>query len=42
MNPYYDYEKQAWIEDGKVADCGHAHEMIGCYACFHAGEAVQS
>lgn len=38
----YDYDLQCWIEDGKVAKCGHQTKMVGCYACHHAGEAVAS
>lgn len=37
---YYDYDKQCWIVDGKVAPCGHPDSMkpTCCYAGQHAGE----
>lgn len=34
----YDYEKQCWVVDGRVARCGHRELMPGCYACVHHGE----
>lgn len=38
--PRYDYTRQCWIVDGKIAPCGHpAHLHPGCcYAGQHAGE----
>lgn len=37
----YDYERQCWIEGGKVVPCGHTERMSACYACNHAGERVE-
>ena len=35
----YDYEKQAWVVDGKYVRCGHPDEMnCGCYGREHEGE----
>jgi len=39
--PEYDYQRQAWIVDGRVARCGHRIRMAGCYACAHVGELVE-
>lgn len=47
----YDYEKQAWVYDGKYQDCGHPEEgeqtIFGdifpgcnCYGRLHKGEPV--
>lgn len=36
----YDYARQCWIVDGKVARCGHQAGVRGCYACLHHGERV--
>lgn len=37
---YYDYERQCWVYNGRVAVCGHRVPVDGCYACAHVGEAV--
>lgn len=35
----YDYDKQAWIIDGKYQRCGHPESMdCKCYGKEHAGE----
>lgn len=36
----YDYVRQCWIVNGKVAVCGHSDKQTGCYACFHEGETI--
>lgn len=39
--PSFDYERQAWIKDGKYVRCGHPESMdCGCYGRLHEGEAV--
>jgi hypothetical protein len=38
MNTYYDYDNQAWIENGVYAECGHGTILNPCYSCNHAGE----
>ena len=40
---YYDYERQAWVQDGRYVRCGHPEDMnCGCYGRLHAGEPVQA
>jgi hypothetical protein len=35
----YDYDKQAWVVDGKYVECGHPKTMdCRCYGRIHAGE----
>jgi hypothetical protein len=35
----YDYEKQAWVINGKYIHCGHPESMkCGCYGRKHEGE----
>lgn len=35
----FDYEKQAWVEDGKYVRCGHPKDMkCNCYGRIHEGE----
>lgn len=35
----YDYEKQAWVVDGKDVRCGHLENMdCDCYGREHVGE----
>ena len=35
----YDYERQAWVMDGKYIACGHPESMsCGCYGKLHEGE----
>jgi hypothetical protein len=35
----YDYQRQAWIVDGRYATCGHPDSMAcDCYGRLHAGE----
>lgn len=35
----YDYDNQAWVEDGKYVRCGHPDRMnCGCYGRIHEGE----
>ena len=39
----YDYENQAWYQDGKYVACGHLLTMnCGCYGRIHAGEQVSN
>lgn len=39
MGTHYDYEKQAWVTDGRYVECGHSQGMkCGCYGRKHAGE----
>lgn len=39
---WYDYENQAWVENGKYVRCGHPEHMnCGCYGKAHEGEAAQ-
>ncbi len=38
----YDYENQAWVQDGKYVSCAHPAEMgCRCYGRLHAGEPYQ-
>jgi hypothetical protein len=38
----YDYENQAWIQDGRYIRCGHPAAMnCGCYGKLHEGEKAQ-
>jgi hypothetical protein len=38
----YDYERQAWVKDGRYIRCGHPESMpCGCYGKAHAGELTQ-
>jgi hypothetical protein len=40
---YYDYDKQAWVEDGKYVRCGHPEDTACiCYGREHEGEDAQS
>ena len=35
----YDYDNQAWVEDGKYIRCGHPEDMdCQCYGRLHEGE----
>ena len=35
----YDYEKQAWVKNGKYIRCGHPdHMRCNCYGKLHEGE----
>ena len=35
----YDYENQAWVQDGKYINCGHPEDMnCECYGRLHEGE----
>lgn len=35
----YDYEHQAWVEDGRYVRCGHPEDMgCQCYGKAHEGE----
>jgi len=39
MQYSYDYEKQAWIINGKYVSCGHPDSMAcKCYGKIHAGK----
>lgn len=39
MDTRYDYDKQAWIEDGRYVRCHHPEAMdCDCYGKLHAGE----
>ena len=35
----YDYDNQAWVQDGLYVRCGHSERMnCGCYGKEHEGE----
>jgi hypothetical protein len=35
----FDYENQAWVENGKYVACGHRASMnCSCYGKIHEGE----
>ena len=35
----YDYDNQAWVEEGRYVACGHPGATnCGCYGRLHAGE----
>ena len=35
----YDYDRQAWIQDGRYVSCAHPATMgCHCYGRLHAGE----
>ena len=35
----YDYDRQAWVENGRYVRCGHRDAMLcNCYGKLHAGE----
>jgi hypothetical protein len=35
----YDYDRQAWVKDGRYVQCGHPSSMdCRCYGRVHAGE----
>ena len=37
----YDYNKQAWVADGRYLNCGHQTDMTcRCYGRLHTGETV--
>lgn len=37
----YDYNKQAWVRNGKYVRCGHPEAMkCGCYGRLHEGEST--
>lgn len=35
---HFDYQRQCWIQNGRVSPCGHRTTVPGCYACTHANE----
>lgn len=36
---YFDYDRQAWVKDGRYLRCGHPEHMVcGCYGREHEGE----
>ena len=36
---WFDYDKQAWVKDGKYIRCGHPDAMkCKCYGKLHEGE----
>ena len=38
----FDYDRQAWVKDGKYVCCGHPESMnCGCYGRKHEGESVR-
>jgi hypothetical protein len=38
----YDYDKQAWVENGRYLDCSHPAAMnCQCFGRLHAGELAQ-
>jgi hypothetical protein len=37
----FDYEHQAWVQDGKYVRCGHPETMqCGCYGREHEGQTL--
>lgn len=37
--PYYDYERQAFVENGRYIRCAHSESMdCQCYGKLHEGE----
>ena len=39
----YDYDKQAWVVNGRYVACGHPAALAcGCYGRQHAGEECTS
>jgi hypothetical protein len=37
----FDYDRQAWVKDGRYVRCGHPETMqCGCYGREHEGEQV--
>ncbi|KKN83830.1 hypothetical protein LCGC14_0294830 [marine sediment metagenome] len=39
--PTFDYERQAWVKDGRYIRCGHQEKMdCRCYGRLHEGERV--
>lgn len=39
----YDYEKQAWVREGKYIKCGHPESMdCTCYGKAHEGEETKT
>ena len=40
---FYDYEKQAWVENYRYIACNHPKDMdCKCYSRDHAGELVDT
>ncbi len=38
----FDYDKQAWVKDGRYLRCGHPESMTcGCFGREHTGEPVR-
>ena len=38
----FDYDRQAWVKDGKYIRCGHPESMdCGCFGREHEGEPVR-
>lgn len=38
----YDYDRQAWVVDGKYESCGHPENMdCNCWGKLHAGEPAE-
>lgn len=38
----YDYERQAWVIDGRYVNCGHPEGVdCGCYGRRHQGEETE-
>lgn len=44
METYYDYDKQAWVKNGRYVSCNHPKEMdCTCYGKVNAGkEAIKN
>ena len=39
----FDYEHQAWVQDGKYVRCGHPEDMdCACYGKEHEGETCEA
>ena len=38
----FDYDRQAWVEDGRYVRCGHPESMsCRCYGRAHEGEETE-
>ena len=38
---YYDYDRQVWVRDDIVQDCGHVQGLrCGCYGRQYAGQSM--
>ena len=38
---YYDYDRQVWVRDDIIQDCGHVHGLrCSCYGRQYAGQSM--